>query len=156
GDGREDRDPPRSRIGFVRPDDLVADLLAVLAAQELRRAERDPGALLRRVDHLRGGDLRLELPDTPLDEPLALLGGVVLGVLREVSVRARLGDRLDDAGALLALELLELLLEPGVALPGHRSPLRHRSVLASETAGGASRPAPVIVLSPAPGAPLLQ
>src|SRR5581483_3944984 len=148
GQGGEDRDAPRRRIGLVRPDDLVAHLLAVLAAQEHRRAERHPRAPLRRVDHLRGGDLRLELPDAPLDEALALLGRVVLGVLREIPVRARLGDRLDDAGPLLALELLELLLEPGVALPGHRSPLRHRSVLASEAAGPRDAgPARVIVLS---------
>ena len=46
----------------------------------------------------------LDLLDAAFDEALLLARGVVLGVLAQVAVRARLGDRLDDARALLGLE----------------------------------------------------
>ena len=39
-------------------------------------------------------ELGLDLADAALDEALLLARGVVLGVLGEVAVRARLGDRL--------------------------------------------------------------
>ena len=58
----------------------------------------------------------LELLDPALDEALLLPGGVVLGVLAQVAVGARLGDRLDDARPVLALEPLELE-RAGVSAP---------------------------------------
>ena len=72
-----------------------------------------------------------------LDEPLPLLGGVILGVLGEVAVGPRLGDGLDDAVALHALELVELLLEAGVTFPGHRGPWHHGSFPRARSVGGA-------------------
>src|SRR6056297_1900787 len=42
---------------------------------------------------------------------LRFLGGVILGILREVAVRARFSDRLDDALALDLLAMLQLFLE---------------------------------------------
>ena len=47
----------------------------------------------------------------PFDETLLLARGVVLGVLGQVAVAARLGDRLDDARAVLALQPLELVAQ---------------------------------------------
>ena len=90
---------PMRGVGLVGADDLVAHLLAVGGAEPDRRPEGDPRALLRRLDDLGPAQLGLELPDPPLDEPLPLLGGVILGVLGEVPVGARLGDGLDDAAA---------------------------------------------------------
>ena len=52
--------------------------------------------------------LRLDLLDAALDEALLLARGVIFGVLRQIAVAARLGDRLDDARALLGLQPLEL------------------------------------------------
>ena len=45
---------------------------------------------------------RLDLHDAALDEALLLARGVILGVLRQIAVAARLGDRLDDARPILA------------------------------------------------------
>ena len=55
------------------------------------------------IDHLRAGDLVLQLNQSALDEALALLGGVVFGVLREVAVRARFGDGGDHRRPLFVL-----------------------------------------------------
>ena len=57
----------------------------------------------------------LELDDAALVVRLRLLGGMIFGVLRQIAVRARLGDRLDDARALDLLAAPELRLEGGVA-----------------------------------------
>src|SRR5262249_33102861 len=54
------------------------------------------------------------------------LGGVILGVLRQVAVGARVGNLLDDAGPLDLLAVLELPLQRLVAGLGHRN-LVHRS-----------------------------
>ena len=61
-------------------------------------------------------ELRLDLLDAALDEALLLACGVVFGVLAQIAVRARLGDRLDDARALLGLEPLQLGAQPFRAL----------------------------------------
>jgi len=50
----------------------------------------------------------LDVLDAALDESLLLARRVVLGILAEVTVRARLGDRLDDARPVLALEPAQL------------------------------------------------
>jgi hypothetical protein len=55
-----------------------------------------------------------------------LLGGVILGILRQVAVRARIGDLLDDARPLHLLAMLELSLERRIALSRHGE-LVHRS-----------------------------
>ena len=57
---------------------------------------------------------------------LRLLGGVIFGVLREVAMRARVGDLLDDARPLHLLAVLQLGFQRGVAGGGHRD-LFHRS-----------------------------
>jgi hypothetical protein len=58
---------------------------------------------------------------------LLFLGGVVLGVFRKVAVRARVGDLLDDAGALDLLAVPELALKDGISRFRHRN-LFHCSV----------------------------
>jgi len=85
-------------------------------------------AALRRIDHLGAVDLALQIVDAPLDERLLLARGVILGVLRQIAVRARLGDRLDDGGPLHALEAVELVPQPLEARARHRRALhRHGS-----------------------------
>ena len=58
---------------------------------------------------------------------LLFLGGVILGVLRQVAVRARIGDLLDDARPLDLLAMLELVFEHGIARRRHRN-LVHQSL----------------------------
>ena len=55
-----------------------------------------------------GLEPRAQDRDPPLEQPLLVLGGVVLEVLREVAVAARDGDRLHDLGPLRPFELGEL------------------------------------------------
>src|SRR5262249_16041965 len=64
-------------------------------------------------------DQVFEFHHPALDEALALLRGVVFGVLGEVAMRARFGNRLDDRRALDALQVTKLFLELAVAAPGH-------------------------------------
>src|SRR5262245_51465822 len=46
---------------------------------------------------------------------------MIFGVLRQVAVRARVGDLLNDAGALDLLAMLKLGFERGIAGGGHRN-----------------------------------
>src|SRR4029453_32158 len=65
-------------------------------------------------------DEAFQLEDAALVHGLGLLGGVVLGVLRQVAERARVGDRLDDPRPLDLLAVAQLLLERRQALHRHR------------------------------------
>ena len=51
------------------------------------------------VDHVGARELVLKLGDAALVERLLLLGGMIFGILRQVAVRARVGDLLNDARA---------------------------------------------------------
>ena len=66
-----------------------------------------------------------ELEDAALVHRLGLLGGMILGVLRQVAERARVGDRLDDPRPLDLLAVAQLLLERRQALPRHRYFFHH-------------------------------
>src|SRR5439155_4562334 len=106
----------------------VADLLARRVLEPHGGGEGHAVAALRRLDDLGAVHLALQLVDAPLDERLLLARGVVLGVLREVAVRARLGDRLDDRRALDALEAVELVPQALEARPRHRRALHRHGV----------------------------
>jgi hypothetical protein len=85
------------------------------------RAEFDGLAgQLRDVDDFCARELILELGDAPLVDRLLLLGGMILGILREIAVRARLRNLLDDTGPFHLLAVLQLLLERGEAGGRHR------------------------------------
>ena len=70
----------------------------------------------------------MELADAGLQEALALLGRLVLGVLAQVAVLPRLQDLLGKEDLQLVVELLDLVLEPLLDLdhrflaPGNRRP----------------------------------
>ena len=81
----------------------------------------------RRVDDLGAGHAVLELAQARLDLPLALLGGVVLGVLRDVPVRARRLDLPHDARPVLGTQAPELLLEQARSRAGSWEPDPKRS-----------------------------
>ncbi len=96
-DRRTDRDLALLDVGLVVADDLVGDLVARRRAPARStvapNTQRPSASSSLRIDDLRVAELALELGDAALDEALALLGGVVLGVLGQIAVRARLGDR---------------------------------------------------------------
>jgi hypothetical protein len=92
-----------------------------------------------RVDHVRDGELVLDVRDAAFDEPLALLGGIVLGVLGEVAVRARLGERPAHVRPVDRLQPLQLGLQALRALDRHRYFLHRRS--SKETGSGSAAPA---------------
>ena len=90
-----DADRARVDVALVGADDAVGDLFLGLRVHQLHgRAEGHLGGALelRGIDHLGAADLVLELLDAPFVEAAALAGGVVLGVLLEIAVRARLAD----------------------------------------------------------------
>ena len=76
----------------------------------------------RDVDDLGVREVRLDVLDAPFDEALLLARGVILGVLAQIAVRARLGDRLDDARPVLGLEALQLAAQALGALQRQRHP----------------------------------
>jgi hypothetical protein len=63
---------------------------------------------LGHVDDLGIGQLGLDVFDAPLDKALLLARGVILGVLLQIAMGARLGDGLDDPRALDFLQMLQL------------------------------------------------
>jgi integron integrase len=121
GDGGADEDAALLDVGFVLADDLPRRRGAGLVLDVDGRAEDDAavGMDVLRVDDLRVGELGLDVADTRFYEPLVVARGLVLGVLREVAVRARLGDGLRGLGALDVLELLQLGAQELGAAQGH-------------------------------------
>src|SRR6185437_10729760 len=108
---RRNGNPAGFGVGFRFADDLPHLLLVgVLIDQRDRRAEFDGFARkLGDIDHVGARKLVLKLRDAALVQRLLLLGGVILGILRQVTVRARFGDLLNDAGPLDGLAMLELV-----------------------------------------------
>src|SRR5215467_6673853 len=96
---RRDRDLAFLGVGFGLADELPhLFLLGILIDKRHRRAECDGVAReLRDVDDLGTRELVLEFGDARLVVRLRLLRRVVFGILRQVAVRARIGNLLDDA-----------------------------------------------------------
>ena len=85
-------------------DDLIASLFfRVLVDHSDGGAELDLIARqFRHVDDLGAADLVLDLGDLAFDPALPLLGGMVFGIFRQIAVRARFLDRVNDLRPLLA------------------------------------------------------
>src|SRR6056297_2147439 len=114
-------------IGLVLAHDLPGvPGLGVLVDQRHGGAELDRARQARGVDHLGEAEDALDLLEATLDEGLLLLGGMILGILAEIAMLARLGDGADDGGALDRLEVLELLFQRFVTGGCHRY-LFHRA-----------------------------
>src|SRR5262252_9524441 len=129
GQRRHDRDAALRRLGLVRADDMVADLLAVLVLEQHRGGEGDAVTRCGRIDDLGATHLALELGDAALDERLLLARRVVLRVLGEVAVRPGLGDRLGDGVAVDALQAVELLAQALEPWARHRRALDRHGIL---------------------------
>src|SRR3979490_441707 len=87
---RSNGNPPRPDIRLVLSHDLVNDpILRVVLIVELHDGpEHHPAAIRQfaRIDNLRRPQLRLDLVDPPLDEPLLLTRRVILSVLGQITV----------------------------------------------------------------------
>src|SRR5690606_36061808 len=119
---RGNRDQAQLDVGLQVADDLVALLLVGLDVGDRHLgAEYDlvAGVEPGHVDDVGVREFALELLDAAFDEALLLTRGVVLGVLLEVAVRTRVGDRGDHLRALDRTELLELGAQPLRAGQGH-------------------------------------
>jgi hypothetical protein len=99
-DWRVDRNLARLDVGFILANDLIAYAGTGFLILEIERCPENatPVSVEQfRVDDLGVRQFALDFLDASLDKALPFLGGIVLGVLREVAVRARLGDRRDGA-----------------------------------------------------------
>ena len=109
-------------VGLVLADNAVAGFLVGLLIDDCNpRAEHHLVAgNLRRIDHLRPRDLVLKLRHAALDEGLPVAGRMVFGILGQVPVLARLGNRPHDGRPLDRLQPAQLLLHPAIAFRRHR------------------------------------
>jgi hypothetical protein len=129
-DGARHGDLPALQVRLELADEPVLHDVAALGLLERHGRPEDhavAAGVLRDVDHLGARDPVLDLEDAALDVRLLVLGRVVLGVLGEVAVRARLGDLLHDLRTLDRLEALQLLLQPDETALGHRDAIAHLS-----------------------------
>ena len=107
---------------LVVTDDLVGHGLVGLGVGDLHGGTEDHLAGVRQgghVDHLGILQAPFDIADPRLDHALLFAGGVVLGVLLEVTQLTRLGDGLGDLRTQLGLEVLELVFQGTGALDGH-------------------------------------
>src|SRR5690348_15067529 len=109
-DRRGHRDAALLDVGFQVADDLVDDRIsAVLVFEFDGGAEHHAraGVEARDINDFGGGQARFQLLDAALDEALLFACGMVLGVLLEVAVRARFGDRGDHLRPLHRFQALQ-------------------------------------------------
>jgi len=127
---RGDRQAALLDVALQLADQLVGQLLVGVFVRQLDRRPELHGAArqLGDVDHLGAGDLVLQLHHPALYEALAVAGGMVFGVLRQVAVLAGLGDRPDDLRSGDGLQMLQLFFQPGEALVGHRYLVAHPQI----------------------------
>jgi len=110
-------------VGLVVADDAVGHLVATRGILEVDGCAEHHAAIgvdRRRIDHLRVGELGFDFGDAALDEALPLLRGIVVGILREITMRARFRDRLDDRRSLDRSQPVQFHLETLGALDSHR------------------------------------
>src|SRR6185312_5762785 len=119
---RGDGDAARLHVRFLVADDLVRLLLfRILVDDGHGGAELDlVAAELGNIDDLGPRDEILKFADAAFVEALLLLGGVIFGIFGKVAVRARLGDRLDDARPLLLLAPAQFFLQRFEPFACHR------------------------------------
>src|SRR5581483_5218512 len=123
--GRAERRRGRHRARAADGADLDGHRLAGVRLHVDDRADPDlvRGGLL---DDLGGVEARPQRADARLEQPLLVLRGVVLEVLRQVAELARLLDRRNGLGAPRAFKLRELLVQGGRLLGSQPlAPLYH-------------------------------
>jgi len=147
-DGRLSADPILQWIRLHRIDDHQLPLFTLVEiANAYMRPEAGHITALDAVrDDLRHLQRPLDLSDASIQNGLVAPRGMVLEVLGEIAVGARLPKRFGDLRAPHGLELLELLLELAVASLCENDTIGHRRVLLLSAAPGHVRgriPAPL-------------
>src|SRR3569833_3412166 len=114
GDGRTHRYAPLFDVGHKNTDEQKTH-------QDARQHHKENhcgtehhlavGIQTCDVDDLRVGEFRLDFGNAALDEALLLFGGMVFGVLLQIAVRTRLGDRIDDARPRYRFEPLQFFTQ---------------------------------------------
>src|SRR5579871_346396 len=127
--GRGDGDLALLGVGLDFPDDLPDGLLlGVLVDDGYGGAEFDGVAgEFCDVDDVGARELVLQLGYAALVVRLLFLRGVILRVFRQVAMRARFRDVLDDARTILGLAPLQFFRQGGMAGRGHRNLFHHLS-----------------------------
>ena len=112
-DRRADGQLAFAQVGLVFGDDRIDHLLFGIVVQQRHFAQNLHLApvYLRFVDDARIGDRILQLGDTHLQQTLRLTGGVVLRVLRKVTLVTRLGDSRRNRRTLDGTHVVEFVLE---------------------------------------------
>ena len=83
----------------------------------------------RGIDHHRPAEPVLDIGDLRLDLALALLGGMIFGILGKVAMAARFLDRVDDRRPLDRLQVTDVVLQLLIALGQHRQLVDRRHSL---------------------------
>ena len=112
---------PTVGIGLFRGDDLVDDLVARVDLPQAHRgaeAHLVAGNLVE-VGEGESGGPPMELADARLEELLPFLRRLVLGVLAQVAVLARLQDLLGQEDLELVVELSHLFFEAFLDFEDH-------------------------------------
>src|ERR1700733_5855170 len=120
---RGDGDLALFGIGLRLADNLPYRLfVGVLIDQSDGRAKgKGLAGKLRHINNFGARQLVLKLGDAAFIERLRFLGGVIFSIFRQVAVRARVGNLLDDARPLDLLAMLEFGLKRRVSGRGHRN-----------------------------------
>ena len=102
-------------------DDLIFHLRVIVMAAQRNGCAEGHGLprKLGEVDDFGARKLVLQIHHAALDEGLTVLGGMIFGVLRKITMGARLRDHLDDGVALDSFQLLEFVLQGLVAGSRH-------------------------------------
>src|ERR1700722_18466069 len=112
-DGRSGGDQALIHVRFFAGDQLVSDLFVFGDVEDhYRGAKRNPvPGDIGQVDQGEFPHTLLELAQTSVDEDLALLGHVVLGVLAQIAQRSRLFDLDGQVVGELVLQLAYLFFQ---------------------------------------------
>jgi len=106
-------------VGLLVANNLIAYFLAGLQVFQIDGCTEDDSSLgvdSGGIDDMRMRELGLQSRDAALEKALTLFRRVVLRVLGEIAVRARLGDRSNGRGPVHRLEPMQLgseFLSPG-------------------------------------------
>src|SRR6267154_971021 len=112
-DGRSCGDKAFLGVGFLAAHQGVVNLFIALQIQH-RETRAVAGAVLRNIGEVQHAEIAhalLEMGDLEVDVALAFLGELVLGVFREVAMRASNGNLFGKFDAELVRKLVDFVLE---------------------------------------------
>ena len=109
-------------VGFLAGDQVIGDLFVAFGIEH-HHGGAEPHLIVRNlgeIHHGHFGQALLQLADAGIEKTLAIFGRVVLGILAEVAVCARLQDLLGQLDQILVFEHGNFILEFFLNI-GHRT-----------------------------------